>query len=376
MRESRMTDIQRLFLLLALLAGYFLIRLLGPVLTPFVLAGILAYMCDPLVDRLERWRLKRPLATAVVMTLGSLLLLAGPLVLLPIVYAKIVVFSGHLPEYLAWLNDVAFPWVQQKLLPLAGGSDWPALLRDRLTQHLGGVTGFIQTLLGRLMQSGKAVTAFVANLLLTFVVFGYLLQDWDRIRERILALVPRHHEATVRSLGDEVNRALGAFLRGQLLIMAYVAVALATGLLIVGVDLAVPIGLLAGAITFIPWVGSAVGATVTVLAALLQFRDLLHPALALGVFVLVQQIGDNFVSPRIMGDRIGVHPVAIVFAVLAGGRLFGLFGLVLAVPAAAVLNVVGAHAVRRYRESRLYLGSPPDRPHGRGRRRARGGPHA
>ncbi len=371
-----MTDLKRLFLLVSLLAGYFLIRLLGPVLTPFVLAGILAYMCDPLVDRLERWRLKRPLATAVVMTLGSLLLLAGPLILLPFVYAKIVAFSGHLPEYLAWLNDVAFPWAQQKLLPLAGGSDWPALLRDRLAQHLGGVTGFLQTLLGRLMQSGKVVTTFLANLLLTFVVFGYLLQDWDRIRERVLALVPRRHEALVCSIGDEVNHALGAFLRGQLLIMAYVAVALAIGLLFVGVDLAVPIGLLAGAITFIPWVGSAVGVTVTVLAALLQFRDLLHPALALGVFALVQLIGDNIVSPRIMGGRIGVHPVAIVFAILAGGRLFGLFGLVLAVPAAAVLNVVGDHAVRRYRESRLYLDTPPSRRQGRGRRRARARPHA
>ncbi len=371
-----MTDLQRLFLLLALLAGYFLIRLLGPVLTPFVLAGILAYMCDPLVDQLERWRLKRALATAVVMTLGSLLLLAGPLILLPIVYEKVVRFSAHLPEYLAWLNDVAFPWAQEKLLPLAGGSDWPTVLRDRVAQHLGDMTGFLQALLGRLMSSGKAIAAFLANLLLTFVVFGYLLQDWDRIRERVLALVPRRHEAAVREVSEEVNCALGAFLRGQLLIMAYVAVALALGLLIVGVDLALPIGLLAGSITFIPWVGSAVGATVTVLAALFEFRDLLHPALALGVFVLVQLIGDNVVAPRIMGDRIGVHPVAIVFAILAGGRLFGLFGLVLAVPAAAVLNVVSARAVRRYRESRLYLNTPPDRRHGRGRRRARGGPRA
>ena len=371
-----MTDLQRLFLLVALVAGYFLIRLLGPVLTPFVLAGILAYMCDPLVDRLERWRLKRPLATAVVMTLGSLLLLAGPLILLPIVYEKIVLFSGHLPDYLAWLNDVAFPWAQEKLLPLAGGSDWPALLRDRLAQHLGGVTGFLQSLLGRVMQSGKAIATFLANLLLTFVVFGYLLQDWDRIRERIVALVPRRHEAMVCTLGDEINRALGAFLRGQLLIMAYVATALTIGLLIIGVDLALPIGLLAGSITFIPWVGSAVGATVTVLAALLQFRDLLHPALALGVFMLVQQIGDNFVSPRIMGNRIGVHPVAIVFAVLAGGRLFGLFGLVLAIPAAAVLNVVGAHVVDRYRRSGVYLDTPAGRRRIRRGRRARGGPHA
>lgn len=369
-----MTDLQRLFLLLALLAGYFLIRLLGPVLTPFVLAGILAYMCDPLVDRLERWRLRRSLATAVVLTVGSLLLLAGPLILLPIVYARIVAFSRHLPDYLAWLNGVAFPWIQTRLLPLAGGSDWPTVLRDHLSQHLGDMTGFLQALLGRLMQSGRVITAFLANLLLTFVVFGYLLQDWDRIRERILALVPRRHEPTVRQLGDELNRALGAFLRGQLIIMAYVAVALATGLLIVGVDLALPIGLLAGAITFIPWVGSAVGITVTVLATLLQFHDLLHPALALGVFVVVQQIGDNFISPRIMGDRIGVHPVAIVFAVLAGGRLFGLFGLVLAVPAAAVLNVVGAHLVRRYRNSRLFLDAGPAPRRGRGRRRPRGWP--
>ncbi|MHB8080310.1 MAG: AI-2E family transporter [Candidatus Krumholzibacteriia bacterium] len=371
-----MTDLQRLFLLLALLAGYFLIRLLGPVLTPFMLAGILAYMCDPLVDRLERWRFRRSLATAVVLTAGSLLLLAGPLILLPIVYAKIVTFSGNLPAYLAWLNEVAFPWLQAKLLPLAGDSDWPTILRDHFTQHLGGMTGFLQALLGRLMQSGKVITVFVANLLLTFVVFGYLLQDWDRIRELVLALVPRRHEATVRGLGTEVNRALGAFLRGQLIIMAYVAVALATGLLIVGVELALPIGLLAGTITFIPWVGSAVGATVTVIATLLQFRDLLHPALALGVFVLVQQVGDNFISPRIMGQRIGVHPVAIVFAVLAGGRLFGLFGLVLAVPAAAVLNVVGVHAVQRYRASRLYLDTPAHRRAGRGRRRVRRGPHA
>jgi len=368
-----MTEVQRLFLLLALVAGFFLLRMLGPVLTPFVLAGILAYMCDPVLDRLERWRVRRSLGVVLVMFAGFLLLVALPLLLVPFVYEDVSRFAARVPDYLQWFDETAWPWLAERLLPLAGTGDWTTLLRDRLAQHVGDVTGFLQAVLGRLLQSGKAVAGFLANVLLTTVIFGYLLQDWDSLRRRLLTLVPPRHEPRVSAIGDEVNAVLGGFLRGQLLVMLYVAVALSLGLLLLGLDLAIPVGLFAGAITFIPWIGSAVGAVLSALAALIEFRDWLHPALALAIFFLIQQVGDNLVAPRIMGERIGVHPVAIIFAVLAGGKLFGVFGLVLAVPAAAVLKVLGGHAIRQYRGSRLYAGAVSAR-RGRGRRRRPGAP--
>jgi len=342
-----MTEVQRLFLLLALVAAYFLLRVLAPVLTPFLVAGILAYICDPVVDRLQRLRLRRSFAVALVMTALVLLLLGFLVVLVPMVSQQVALFSERTPEIVAWVEGTALPWLQERLTRATGGGDWTTALGERVTQNIGALAGFLEALLSRLTRGGMAVAAFLGGTLLAFVVFGYLLADWDRLRGQLLDLVPRRHDSTVRDLLARCDEVLGAFLRGQLLIMLYVAIALSAGLLAIGLDLALPIGLLSGAITFIPWVGSAIGATLCVLAAVLEFRDFLHPALALGLFVLVQQVGDNLVTPRIMGDRIGVHPAAILFAVLAGGRLFGLFGLVLAVPATAVIKVVSGHFLQR-----------------------------
>ncbi len=349
-----MTEVKRLFLLLSLVAGYFLLRVLSPILAPFLMGAILAYICNPVVTRLERWHVRRPLGVAVVM-LAGLILLAGCLtVLVPFAYQQVSAFAERTPDYLKWIDTKAIPWLQGHLVGAGGKIDWGTMLRDRVTQNLGAVTGFLQTVLTRLMQSGKAVLVFFANLLLTLVIFGYLLGDWNRLRERAAALLPRRHEATVRTLAAEADEVLGAFLRGQLIVMLYVAVALSACLLAIGIDLAIPIGLFGGLVSFIPYVGSGVTAVLIALAALLQFHDALHPLLALGLYVLVNQVGDNLVTPRVVGNRIGVHPVAIIFAVMAGGRLFGLFGLVLAVPAAALLKVVGGHFLQRYRDSQLY----------------------
>lgn len=352
-----MTEVQRLFLLLALVAAYFLLRVLGPVLTPFLLAAILAYICNPLVNRLVAWRVRRSLAVAIVMAGGVLLLLGFVLVLVPILYQQAELFAARTPEYLAWLDGKALPWLQERLAAWTGSTDWTALLRDRINQNMGQLAGFLQTVLGKLTKGGAAVVTFLANLVVMFAVFGYLLADWDNLMARLAALVPRRHDATVRRLTARCDEALGAFLRGQLLIMLYVGVTFSVALLLLGLDLALPIGLLSGAITFIPWVGSAVSAILTALAALFQFQDLLHPLLGVGLFYAVQLVGDNLITPRIMQDRIGVHPAAIIFAILAGGKLFGLFGLVMAVPAAAVTKVVGGYLVERYRESGLYKGS-------------------
>lgn len=354
-----MTEVQRLFLLLALVAAYFLLRVLGPVLTPFLLAAILAYTCNPLVNRLVRWRLRRSLAVAIVMIGGVVLLLGFVLVLVPILYRQAELFAARTPDYLAWIDGTALPWLQERLAAWTGSSDWTALLRDRINQNMGQLAGFLQAVLGKLTRGGAAVVTFLANLVVMFAVFGYLLADWDNLVARLAALVPRRHDATVRRLAARCDEALGAFLRGQLLIMLYVGVTFSVALLLLGLDLALPIGLLSGAITFIPWVGSAVSAVLTALAALFQFQDLLHPLLGVGLFYAVQIVGDNLITPRIMQNRIGVHPAAIILAILAGGKLFGLFGLVLAVPAAAVTKVVGGYLVERYRESGLYKGSGP-----------------
>ncbi|NUS37974.1 MAG: AI-2E family transporter [Lysobacter sp.] len=343
--------------LLALAAGW-LLWLLAPVLTPFAVAALLGWLGDPVVDRLQRW-LPRSTAVMLVFTAMAAVALLAVLALLPLLQRQVVTLVVSLPHYRDWITGTALPWLQAKTgLQLTQWLD-PQRLIDVVRQHWEAAGGAAATLLGYLSRSGFALLGWIANLVLLPVLTFFFLRDWDVFVERVAALVPRDHAAIVGQLAHESSEVLGAFLRGQLLVMLILGVLYGAGLWAVGLDLGILIGLVAGVLTFVPYLGPATVIVLGGLAALAQFGDWQHLAGVALVFGLGQAVESYWLTPRLVGGRIGLHPVAVIFAVLAGGQLFGFLGMLLALPVAAVANVLLRYAHGRYTHSRLYAGERP-----------------
>lgn len=343
------------WLLIVLFTGW-LLWLLAPILTPFVLAAMLGWLGDPLVDRLQKWRLSRALAVTIVFLVMTLMLVLALLLLVPMVERQIVVLIESLPAYRDWFIGTVLPWIERKTgFQLLVWLD-PARIFELVRDHWERAGGIATTMLGYLSRSGFAVIAWLANIVLIPVLTFYFLRDWDMLVERVAALVPRDHIATVSRLARESDEVLGAFLRGQFMVMLVLGALYAIGLWAVGLELGLLIGLIAGLVSFVPYLGPTTGVVLGVIAALVQFGDWEHVALVLGVFGLGQVIESYWLTPKLVGDRIGLHPVAVIFAIMAGGQLFGFLGVLLALPVAAVANVVLRYAHERYRHSRLYAG--------------------
>ncbi len=339
----------------ALLAGW-LLWLLAPVLSPFVFAALLGWLGDPLVDRIERRGLSRNAAVLLVFGGMMLVLVLALLLLLPLLERQVVTLVQSLPRYRDWLVGTVGPWLERRTgLQLLAWLD-PERLIELVRSHWQQAGGMARTVLGYLSRSGFALLGVVANVVLLPVLTFFFLRDWDLFVERIAALVPRDHEATVSRLALASSDVLGAFLRGQFLVMLILGVLYSIGLWAVGLDLGVLIGMLAGALTFVPYLGPATVVVFGGIAALVQYGDWPHLLGVLAVFGVGQVIESYFLTPKLVGDRIGLHPVAVIFAVLAGGQLFGFLGMLLALPVAAVANVLLHYAVERYRTSRMYQG--------------------
>ncbi|WP_206861413.1 AI-2E family transporter [Lysobacter changpingensis] len=336
-----------------------LVWLLAPILTPFVFALMLAWLGDPLVDRLQRAGRSRNVAVTLVFTAMALILLAGLLILVPLIERQISTLVASWPHYRDWFMLTALPWVEQRIgVEITDWLDFghiSQLVRDNWDQAGGIAT----TLLGYLSRSGFAVIGLVANVALLPVITFFFLRDWDLLVERVASLIPRDYLDIVSRLARESSDVLGAFLRGQFLVMLVLGVMYGLGLWAVGLDLGILIGLIAGLLTFVPYLGPASGIILGVIAALVQFGDWQHVAGVLVVFGIGQVIESYVLTPKLVGDRIGLHPVAVIFAVLAGGQLFGFLGMLLALPVAAVVNVLLRYAQERYRHSRLYVGAHP-----------------
>jgi len=347
------------WLLIAVIVGW-LIYLLAPVLTPFVCAALLGWLGDPWVDRLERTGRSRTTSVILVFTLMTLLLVLALIILLPMLEKQVVELASSLPSYRDWFLQTALPWVERHTgLELVAWLDL-----DRITEWLRGhwqqAGGVAATFFGYLSRSGFAMMAWIANLVLLPILTFYFLRDWDVLVERVASLVPRDHIATANRLARESNDVLGAFLRGQFLVMLALGAIYAVGLSVVGLKLGLLIGIIAGLISFVPYLGTATGIVLGVIAALVQSGgDWTLVAFVLVVFVIGQMLEGYVLTPRIVGDRIGLHPVAVIFAIMAGGQLFGFLGMLLALPVAAVANVLLRYAHERYRQSTLYAGDHP-----------------
>lgn len=332
---------------------------LGPVLTPFAISVLLAWLADPLVGRCERSGMRRNVAVILVFVLTSLLLVLAVLIAVPLLERQISTFVGNVPRYLQWTQGVALPWLEQKTgLTLAGYFD-PAQWGDLLVAHWQQAGGVASSLIGGLSRSGLAIATWLSTLLLVPVVTFYFLRDWPQLMERVRELVPRPLEPTVTRLAQQSDEVLGAFLRGQMSVMLVLGAVYAFGLSLVGIDLAFLIGMGAGLLSFVPYLGAFLGVTAGLIATLVQHGDWLHVALVLLVFGVGQTLEGFVLVPWLVGDRIGLHPVAVIFAIMVGGQLFGFLGVLLALPVAAVAMVLLRYAHAGYMRSAWYDTLPP-----------------
>ena len=329
---------------------------LHPILSPFLVGILLAYLADPLVDRLERAGLSRTWGVVLVFTLFTLLLTLLLLVLVPMLAKQLVRLYELAPQMLDWLQHDALPWVQTRL-GLADGFWKFDKIKAAISGHMGQTTDIVGVILSQATASGLALLGWLANLVLIPVVSFYLLRDWDLMMAKIRSLLPRQREERVVALAGECHEVLGAFVRGQLLVMLALGIIYAAGLMLVGLELGLLIGLLAGLAAIVPYMGFIIGIGAAMIAGLFQFGGDPYPLLAIAaVFMIGQALEGMVLTPLLVGDRIGLHPVAVIFAILAGGELFGFTGVLLALPVAAVIMVLLRHIHDLYKESDMYGG--------------------
>ncbi len=348
---------RRLLLGTGVAAVIVLVYLLGPVLTPFFGAALLAYIADPLVGRLQRL-MPRSWATALVFFGLSLLALLVLLFAIPALQHQLVNLLQRLPRFIDWLEQTALPWLQLRLdLPTDTLS--LAAVRTWMQGHWAQAGSYAAQGLGQLVSSGFGLIGILINLVLVPVVTFYLLRDWPLLVRQIDELLPRRWQPAVGQFAGEADRVLGGFLHGQLLVMASQGTFYALVLTLVGLDQALLIGFVAGMVTFVPYLGGVIGITLALVAGLIQFHDWPHILAIGGVFAVGQLLESLLLTPLLIGDRLGLHPVAVIFAVMAGGQLFGFFGVLLALPVSAVLVVLLRHALAGYRDSEWYEQPPP-----------------
>ncbi|MBI3222353.1 MAG: AI-2E family transporter [Nitrosomonadales bacterium] len=349
MTLSRFAAVQWLSLAVA---AAVLLYLLGPILTPFVAAAILAYICNPLVRRLCACNMSRTFS--VVLVMGGLLLLIAALLLimLPLLQTELSRFAERLPDWLEAMRQRLLPvWQQWFGVELQWNG---AAMKDALLKHWQSAGGVAEKLLPWLGSSGSAIIAALVNMLLIPVVMFYLLRDWEAMLARLDELVPRDSHAKVKQIAVEVDAVLAEFLRGQVAVMLLMSGFYVLLLWLAGLEFALPVGIVAGMLVFVPYLGMIAGLTLATLAGAMQFSDFNHLLWVWAVFGAGQLIEGMVVTPWLVGDRVGLHPLAVIFALLAFGQLFGFFGLLLALPLAAILLVALRHAKAWYMGSEMY----------------------
>jgi len=330
-----------------------LLWLLAPVLTPFVIAAIFAYLGDPLADRLQRAGCNRTVAASIVFLVMLLVLAAALLLLIPLIERQIARLIDALPAYGAWVQQSLLPWLQQHL-HLPANTFHADQLLAKLREHIGTIGNVAAMILGYATRSGLAIIGWAVSLVLIPVVAFYLLRDWNVLIARIDELLPRTIEPTVARLARESDTVLGAFARGQLLVMVALGLYYAITLWAIGLDFGVLIGVFAGLVSFVPYLGFITGLIASLIAVLVQYHDWQHVVMVLVVMGVGSVLEAYVLVPRLVGGKIGLHPVAVIFAVLAFGELFGFLGVLLALPLASVTMVLLRYARERYTASYLY----------------------
>lgn len=344
-----------LFWLAALLAFVIFLLAFRTILLPFVAGMALAYFLDPVADWLERRGLSRLMATVVILISFVLMFTVALMVLIPLIISQFNQFAQSLPQYVTQLQQlIASP--ENSFLP-----KWMVTQIEAAKENFSSLmtegAGFLGSLLNQIWNSGKTIVDVISLLVVTPVVAFYILLDWDRMVSKVDSWIPRDQVATVRQLAHEMDQAVSGFIRGQGSLCLILGIFYAVGLSLVGLNFGLLIGFVAGMISFIPYIGSLVGLVLSVGVALMQFwPDYGWVIATMCVFFLGQFIEGNILQPKLVGSSVGLHPVWLMFALLAFGAMFGFVGLLIAVPAAAVVGVLVRFAISRYLQSDIYFG--------------------
>jgi predicted PurR-regulated permease PerM len=329
-----------------------LLHQLGPVLTPFLVGAILAYLGTPMVDAMERRSVPRALGTTIAVVAFGIAIAGVFIVLVPLVQAEVALAGKRLPVLLAQATDRLVPWVEATLgVKLALNLE---TVKSVIADHLGSVGEVSLRVLSGVKSGGLLLLAILINLALVPVVMWYLLRDWNAIVRRIDDLLPRPFEHKIREIARDVDAVLSEFLRGQLSVMLVLAAYYAIALWAVGLNHAFAIGILTGLLVFIPYVGYGLGLILGLATALLQWTGWPFFLAVLGVYLVGQLLENYVLIPWLVGDRIGLHPLAVIFALLAFGQLFGFAGVLLALPVSAALLVGLRQLKAAYMASPLY----------------------
>lgn len=351
--NTQITDAQKWLIFIIILISGYLIYLLSPILTPFLISAFLAYLGDPAVDRLETIKFSRTASVVFVFFLMLIIIASFFLIVFPLIEDQVVRLISRIPVIIDWLQTNLIPWLSERF-----GLDLKSIDLNQLKQSLMGqwrTFGSIGTkFLAEISASGQLILLWISYALLIPVVTFYLLRDWDYLVDKIHKLIPRKVEATVVKLTKDSDAVLAEFFRGQLLVMFAQGLFYSVGLWVIGLEFSILIGLAAGMVSFVPYLGVIVGIVIAGFAAVIQFQDMIHIVYVLIVFGAGQMLEGMLLTPLLVGDRIGLHPVAVIFAVMAGAQLFGFFGMLIALPAAAVITVLLRHFHEQYLNSNFY----------------------
>ncbi|CDA18375.1 aTP/GTP-binding protein [Acetobacter sp. CAG:267] len=332
---------------------FFLLYLLRSVLMPFVAGILLAYLLDPLTLKLQKCKMSRTWATVLVCFLMILIVLPAIFLFLGMVESQVTLLVQATPKYLALVLEKARPALQrlaERFPGLIGGN-----LEEMIKGNIGNGVKFAGALLKGLIANGFAFINLISLILITPIVTFYMLRDWDTFVRKFEGLLPKKSKKGIMESMKEINAIIAGFIRGQLSVCLILGLYYSIGLKLVGLELGLLVGFIAGVISFIPYVGSITGFVLGIILAFAQFGDVTHVMYVVAVFLSGQFLEGNFLTPKLVGDSVGLHPVWVMFALLAGGVLLGFLGLMLAVPVAAIIGVLVRNMIKRYKQSSLYL---------------------
>jgi predicted PurR-regulated permease PerM len=336
-----------------------LLLALRDILLPFVAGFALAYLLDPLADRLQKIGVGRLGASLVILVLFVLFFILALVVLVPFAAQQLGALVERLPHYVARLQQLAVEQAGPLLDRLGGRTALPQMqtsVGNLISQGIAWLGAFLQSL----WSGGQALLSIFSLLVVTPVVAFYMLVDWDRMVTTVDSWLPMRHRDTVRTIARDIDQAIAGFVRGQAMVCVILGTFYAVGLSVIGLNFGAIIGMTAGLLSFIPYVGSLTGLILSMGVAIVQFwPDWTMILATLGIFVFGQFVEGNILSPKLVGDSVGLHPVWLMFALLAFGSLFGFVGLLLAVPLAAAVGVIARFALRQYLTSPLYRGNEP-----------------
>jgi len=331
--------------------------LFSNILLPFFAGMALAYFLDPVADKLEKMGASRAFATSIILFFFVVIFVLFLMVLVPVLGNQFAGFLNRLPDLVKHLQSLVASTESSWLRDFIGVDG--KSLQDNLNSLMQEGAGWVSTVLQKIWASGKSLVNVVSLLVVTPVVAFYLLFDWDHMVERVDSWLPLDHRETIRGIFTDIDYAVAGFVRGQGVVCLILGLFYAASLTIIGVNFGLLIGLFAGLISFIPFVGSIVGFILSVGVALVQFWPEYFPIILTAItFGLGQFLEGNILQPKLVGERVGLHPVWLMFALFAFGTLFGFTGMLIAVPAAAAVGVLARFGVNRYLESELYSGKP------------------